>query len=402
MTKQPSATLWPVVFMAIAAGVIVAMHLGKVAPALPAIRAELGGDLVTTGWIASVVSLVGALGGLVLGTVANNADTRRMAIAALLLLSVASLAGSIANTPLQLIVARSFEGLAIITMAVSAPAIIGRTTTSQDRSFGLALWSTYVPTGMTLGILLAVIVLAISDWRTLWLVVGVLTFIFSCLFGFTTRRLDLGTRQSTTIASAVASVTTVGPWLLGACFACYAFMWVTLITWMPSFLSSELDMGLSSAALATALMTGVNVIGNFAGAFWLRRDRSRLALISVALLTMAVCGWFSLSEGSNASYRVLFGIMFSLVSGVIPAALIGASSIMARRPEDVASANGVVVQGSQLGQLTGPPVAGALAQSAGSFAATAVIFPVASVIGLGFGLAIARLEKGRRQQRHET
>lgn len=398
MTKQPATTLWPVVFMAIAAGMIVAMHLGKVAPALPAIRAELGGDLVTTGWIASVVSLVGALGGLVLGTIANNANTRQMAIAALLLLSLASLAGSSAITPLQLIIARAFEGLAIITMAVTAPAIIGRCTTAADRSFGLALWSTYVPTGMTVGILLAVVVLASNDWRALWFAVGLLTLFFSCLFAFTTRSLDLGTkRQRTTIVSAVASVSTIGPWLLGACFACYAFMWVTLITWMPSFLSAELGLSLSSAALATAVMTGVNVIGNFAGAFWLRQHRSRLALISVAMLTMAVCGWLSLSEGPSASYRVVFGIIFSLISGVIPAALIGASSVMARRPDDVASANGVVVQGSQLGQLTGPPVAGALAQSAGSFAATAVIFPIAGAIGLGFGLAIARLEKGRRQ-----
>ncbi len=385
--------------MAIAAGVVVAMHLGKVAPALPAIRDDLGGNLIVIGWIASVVSLVGALGGLILGTVANNANARQMAIASLLLLALASLAGAVASNSVQLIVARAFEGLAIITMAVTAPAIIGRATAQVDRPFGLALWSTYVPMGMTLGILLAVLVLAIGDWRALWTTAGLLTLLFAALFSVTTRRINLSAQsRDTTVGSAVASVMTVGPWLLSACFACYAFMWVTLITWMPSFLFSELNLTLAKAALATAVMTGVNVIGNFAGALWLRQHRSRLLLISIAMVTMAVCGWQALNDGTGTAYRVVFGIVFSLVSGVVPAALIGASSTMARRPADVASANGVVVQGSQLGQLTGPPVAGALAQSAGSFSATAVIFPIASVIGLGFGLAIARLERSRNMR----
>jgi len=299
--------------MAIVAGVMVAMHLGKVAPALPAIRDELGGDLIITGAIASVVSLVGAIGGLLLGTVANVSNARRMAIAALILLGTASLTGALAISPIQLIVTRSFEGLAIITMAVTAPAIIGRTTADSDRSFGLALWSTYVPTGMTLGILMAVAVLVFSDWRTLWLILGLVTLFFAWLFSVATRSVDLSPQQQKpTIASTIASVITLGPWLLSACFACYAFMWLTLITWMPSFLYGELKLDLATASLATAAMTGVNVAGNFAGALWLRRGRSRLLLISVAMITMAACGWLTLTDGTGTSYRIASGIVFSM------------------------------------------------------------------------------------------
>lgn len=396
MTKQPTSTLWPVVFAAIAAGIVVATHLGKVAPALPAIRASLSGDLITSGWIASVVSLVGALGGVALGTIANNANVRVMAIGALVLLSLASAGGAMAATSAQLIVARSFEGLAIVSMAVTAPAIIARTTSVADRPFGLALWSTYVPTGMTVGILLAVLVLELSSWRALWVVTSAMSLLSALLFAQLTRGVDLRSpRVGVEVKDVIASVTSKGPWLLSACFACYAFMWVSLITWMPTFLSSELGLSLSGAALATAVMTGINVAGNFAGAFWLRRGFSRLLLIGVAMTCMAIFGGLSMAATTPADFRIFVGISFSLISGVVPAALIGATSAMARRPGEVASANGVVVQGSQLGQLVGPPTAGALAQSSGSFAATAIVFPIASIIGLGFAFAIAKMELSR-------
>jgi len=399
MTKRPAETLWPTVSTAIFAGIVVAMHLGKVGPALPAIRIELAADLTTIGWIASIVSLIGALASLVAGTIANRANARLLAIAALLLLAVASLAGGAARSPFELLAARTIEGLAIITMAVAAPAIIARATSTKDRSFGLALWSTYVPTGMTIGILLAVVVLAASDWRALWFFLSAVTAGFALLFAWVTRDLDMRDHRSgMSLIEAATSVLTPGPWLLGACFGCYTFMWVSLITWMPSFLFSELGLSLSQAALATAVMTGVNVIGNFAGAIWLRADRSRLLVILISLTTMAITGWLTLAAGTDSAHRVLFGVLFSLVSGMIPAALFGASSILARRPDEVASANGVVVQGSQCGQLAGPPVAGALAQAGGSFSATAIVFPIASIIGIGFGLAIARLEKQRSQQ----
>jgi len=398
MTKRPAETLWPTVSTAIVAGVVVAMHLGKVGPALPAIRLDLTADLTTIGWIASIVSLIGALGSLLLGTIANRVNARALAIGALVLLAFASFAGGAARTAIELLAARTFEGLAIITMAVSAPAIIARATSPKDRSFGLALWSTYVPIGMTFGILIAVLVLALGDWRSLWWSLGALTAAFAILFGWVTRHLPRNSPAATkSVGATIESVLTPGPWLLGACFACYAFMWVSLITWMPSFLFSELGLSLSQAALATAVMTGVNVIGNFAGAIWLRANRSRLMVIVLALTTMAVTGWLTLAASTDAEHRVVFGILFSLVSGVIPAALFGATSILARRPDEVASANGVVVQGSQCGQLAGPPVAGALAQASGSFSSTAIVFPIASIIGIGFGLAIARLEKQRDQ-----
>ena len=49
---------WGVVAVALIAGVIAAGHVGKLPPALPSIRAELGMDIVTAGWLASLFNPV--------------------------------------------------------------------------------------------------------------------------------------------------------------------------------------------------------------------------------------------------------------------------------------------------------------------------------------------------------
>ena len=49
------------------AGVVCAMQIGKVPPALSLLRADLGVDLVASAWILSMFSAVGALSGSVAG-----------------------------------------------------------------------------------------------------------------------------------------------------------------------------------------------------------------------------------------------------------------------------------------------------------------------------------------------
>src|SRR3954464_12886334 len=45
-TKLSDQTRWPVVLITVAGGIVAALHVGKISPALPAIRSNLGLDLV--------------------------------------------------------------------------------------------------------------------------------------------------------------------------------------------------------------------------------------------------------------------------------------------------------------------------------------------------------------------
>ena len=58
-------TSWGIVWMALFAGIVAGLQVGKVPPVLSVLRNELGIDLVTAGWVASLFSGCGALLGMV-------------------------------------------------------------------------------------------------------------------------------------------------------------------------------------------------------------------------------------------------------------------------------------------------------------------------------------------------
>ncbi len=53
-----SRTPWALVGLLVAAGIVAAFHVGKVPPALPSIREDLGASLRQAGWLLSIVNLI--------------------------------------------------------------------------------------------------------------------------------------------------------------------------------------------------------------------------------------------------------------------------------------------------------------------------------------------------------
>ena len=52
---QGERTAWPAVALAVLAGVLAAVHIAKLPPALPAMRAELGFGLVAGGFVVALL-----------------------------------------------------------------------------------------------------------------------------------------------------------------------------------------------------------------------------------------------------------------------------------------------------------------------------------------------------------
>jgi len=82
------------------AGVAAALHLGKLPPAVPALQATLGIDLVEAGFLLSLVQVAGMCLGMVVGLMADVVGLRRSMLAGLAVVTVASvLGGLVGNTP---------------------------------------------------------------------------------------------------------------------------------------------------------------------------------------------------------------------------------------------------------------------------------------------------------------
>jgi MFS family permease len=67
-----------------------------------------------------------------------------------------------------LLLSRFLEGAGLIAVAVSAPALLTSAAAPADRRFALGIWSSYLPAGVGLIMLLAPLTLPLGGWRALW------------------------------------------------------------------------------------------------------------------------------------------------------------------------------------------------------------------------------------------
>ena len=140
--KVPAAA-----WMVIAAGVGAAMHVGKLPPALPVLRSELGLSLLEAGFLLSLVQLAGMSAGVAFGVLADGFGLRRSMITGLALLVLVSAAGGAAMI-LSLRHATGWTLWVVTALAfvyLIAPLLIFVTTT-----FGSTGYLAFPPQGFTL------------------------------------------------------------------------------------------------------------------------------------------------------------------------------------------------------------------------------------------------------------
>ncbi len=393
----PPETRWDIVALALGVGLIAAFQFGKVPPALPVLRAELGVSMVTGGWLASLLNLVAAGLGIAFGLAADRIGPRWTLLAALGAMAAGGALGGIAQGIAPLLAARLLESLGFVAVVVAAPAQIVRATRADDRNLAIGLWSAYLPAGVSLMLLAAPLVLAAVGWRGLWLANALLAAVYAALFVALTTRARWpagavrGPRRDRAAILAVLRVP--GPWLLGFCFALYTLQWFAIMAWLPTLLIERLGHGAEFAAFVTAMVVMINVGGNLGGAWLLRRGVPGWRLIALAAITAAIAGSVIYSDAVDDAWKILAAFLYSLINGVTPAAALTGAVRHAPSAGDVSASNGVVMQAAQCGSLLGPPILAWLVGEAGDWQRASSLFIVASAMSIVLALAIRRLER---------
>ena len=98
----------------IAAGVVAALHVGKLPPALPVLGQVLGVSLLQAGFLLSLVQLAGMTLGLLTGLAVQRVGLKRSMLAGLWVLASASALGAMAPGVHALLATRVLEGLGFL------------------------------------------------------------------------------------------------------------------------------------------------------------------------------------------------------------------------------------------------------------------------------------------------
>jgi cyanate permease len=381
------------VLAAVAGGVAVGMNVGKVPMALAALRQEFGLSLVQAGTVSSTLSTLAVLFAVGVGMLTGRVGALRMALGGLLLSALASLAGLMVHGYAPLIASRVLEGAGFLAMAVAGPGLVSAAAAPADRRFAIGVWATFMPAGAGLAMLLSPPLLGAVGWRGLWaLVAAVLataaaaTWLQRRQFA-SDRTAALAGRSAGATGPAIALLRQPLAWLLALAFGCWAIQHFSLIVWLPTFLKEQRGMAAGPVAALTALMLLVNVPGNLIGGALVQRGLPRGRLIAAAHAATGVCALGLLHDGFSDGLRYGLCLALSFIGGLIPAAVMSSSTVLARQPSQIGVLQGLIMQGSQLGQFVGTPAIAAVVAATGQWGSARWVTGSVAVIGLLLGLA---------------
>ncbi|MBI3196902.1 MAG: MFS transporter [Rhodospirillales bacterium] len=352
-----------------AAGIVAAFHVGKVPPSIPSIREELGASLRQAGWLLSTVNLITALGGMAIALTADRFGHRRLVLLGTAVCCAASLAGAFAGSVDALLIGRVIEGLGFIAVSVALPTLLLRVARPVDQRFVMTLWTSYMPAGAGSMMLIAAVILPDTSWRAAWLVAsGASAFMLVALLLLARPRRELDplpVRRRPVLHEMAEVASAGGPLAIALCFGAYSCCWFAVIGFLPTLLIERLGFATSTAAIITAVVTMVNVGGNLAAGWLMHHGLPRVAVIAGAAVSMTLCAAGVFIDGVPDLLRLVLAGVYSAVIGVVPGALFTALPVHAPRPELIGASTGLLMQGSNIGALLGPPITGALVASGG-------------------------------------
>jgi cyanate permease len=396
ITPIRTETDWRAVLAAVLCGVAVAMNVGKVPIVLPQLRAEFGLSLVAAGWVSSMVSTLAMMTAVFFGVLGDRVGALKMCFTGLGVGILGGVGGLVAESELVLLISRFAEGASVVAVAVSAPVLLSSASAPADRHFALGIWSTYLPAGVGLAMLLAPAVMPLGGWRGIW-VLTLAVFLLAVLAIYRSRpayRLHRNVgAEPHPFGAAKLALAQLKPWLLAFAMGSWTMQHYALIIWLPTFLQEQRNLAPLAVSLLSCLMVLANVPGNLLGGSLLQRHFRRGPLIAFASLVTGLSGVGIFLDLLPDLIRYALCLLVSFTGGLIPVSVLSASASLARTPKQIGTLQGLFIQVGNVGPFFGPPLIAMLVSASGLWRDALIVTGSAALLGVILGLWLSRLER---------
>jgi CP family cyanate transporter-like MFS transporter len=395
---MPTTTSWPRAGTFFLAGVASAFLVGKVSAVLPLLRAELGLSLFQAGLVVSIFNLIAGFSGIMFGALADRVGHARIGIAGLVVAAAGSLLGATAETPGLLLASRVVEGAGFFMATVSMPPLLMRVASIADRQKIFGLWGAYMPTGTGLMMLTSGLAVAYLGWRGIWIMTACLILAAAVLVVFASRATGHSRGGATSIS--LADVKRVsrhrGPLLLALIFGAYAGQFLAVTAFIPLILVEHAGWSLAAAGTAGAGIIAINILGNLASGPVLDAGYSRKAVIIFATIAMALGAGLVMADSLPVAFRISGGLLFSAIGGLIPGTLFSGTAVHAPSPGLMSTVNGLMMQGSSIGQALLPTLVSLVVGMSGLWASAVLVTLPAAAIVIFAAFELGRLEASKQ------
>ncbi|MDP9881424.1 MFS family permease [Variovorax boronicumulans] len=416
-SSSASARVPAAAFAVVLGGVSAALHLGKLPPAVPALQASLGIDLVEAGFLLSLVQVASMTLGLLAGLAADSIGLRRSMLVGLAVLTTASLLGGAvgagllggSHAVLWLFMLRAAEGIGFLMAVMPGPGLIRAMTPAGADKAALGLWGAYMPLGVALALLIGPALIGWGGWADWWWTLSLVSAGAALWVWLAVPRdrprVAGASPQPASSGWASRLRETVGaraPWLVALTFAVYSSQWMAVIGFLPA-IYADAKVPAAWSAVLTALAAAMNIVGNLMGGRWLQRGVAPERLLQWGFLTMALGGVAAFAQVGQGAGAEALGLppalryaaicAFSLGGGMVPATLFLLGVRLAPGPSTVSTTVGLMQQASSLGQFLAPPAVAWLAHRVGGWHWTWTATLACSLAGMAVAARLGRIRR---------
>ena len=384
-----------------------------------ALHAAFGISAVTFGFLSSAYNWPYMLLQLPSGLLLDRFGVRRVGIISTFVWSVASFAAAISTGVRSLFGARFLLGIGEAPTFPANAKAIGYWFPKAERSLGTAMFDAAAKFSSAMGIPLLGLVLVKYGWRWNFAVTGIFSLLYFALFysfyrnpsedklltGAEREFIVRGGAQPEDRATAAKGAPLLyllrqrKVWGLALGFASYNYTFYLLLTWLPSYLSSALNVNLLHSAFYTsvpwlfATFTDL-VVGGLLVDSLIKRGWNAIRVRQVVLIGGTAFGLGILGTAhAHTPAIALFWISMS-IGGLSAAAPVGWSipSLIAPR-ESVGTVGGILNLCNQLSGIAAPIFTGYIVESSHSFSGAFIGATAFLVLGiLGYVFLLGRIE----------
>jgi predicted MFS family arabinose efflux permease len=374
---------WLVVLLVLLAGAAAALNQFKVPPLIPLLSQRFHLDLGNAGWLMSIFAITGFLMAFPAGVIMRRIGPKATGLVALGSLVAGGILGAFSTTTSMLLTSRFIEGVGLGLIAVVGPTIIASWFPPEQQGAPMGVWATWVPLGGISMYILAPILAASSGWQAVWWAdvafVTISLLLFAAFLRMPTNltRLPPSTERKSSAKPNIGlgkALTNDNIWLLGIAFCCYNTFIFSLMTFLPTFLSSQRGYSLADASFTTSLGL-VTAIFSCPIAGWVSdRLGSRKLPMVVALLLLSASLLFSFRITGLAIPAYII-IMLGFVGSIVPATTFAAAPKVMGDPQLAGIGLAVVIFTQNVGAFVGPVLFGTVVDWMGWTVAGYVMIP---------------------------
>ena len=384
MYRPPPSPLLLVVMLWLA-GLGAAAQFAKIAIVFPELQASYGETGAASGFLVSLISLMGIFLGMAAGLVANRLGLRRLLVVGLLLGAAISFVQALMPPFWLMLASRFIEGLSHLAIVVVAPTLIAQVTPQRHQGAALTLWGTFFGVAFAGIALIAPPIMAGAGMPGLFAAHGIYMAVFALLiwlvlpapstgsvnagaFGMA----DLVRRHRAVYADPAIAAPALG-------WVSYTLTFVALLAVLPGQMPPQ------DRLIAATWMPLASIIASMTIGVWLLRHWSAIHVVLAGYASAIGCALLLLLVGPAVWLAIALFACLGLVQGASFAAVPQLNQSDTGR----ALANGGLAQMGNLGNTTGTPLLIAMLSVTG-FVGLPIFLVAAYVAAIAIHLMLAR------------